>query len=85
MSIINICINNVNREYYLEEGSSGIVLENIVKDIENEYKGYITLANINNKLRELSYKVKLELRLNILYQGDFIVKFIQIQNFKILI
>ena len=54
MSIINICINNVNREYYLEEGSSGIVLENIVKDIENEYKGYITLANINNKLRELS-------------------------------
>ena len=91
----------------------------IVKDIENEYKGYITLANINNKLRELSYKVKedcnikfidttnadgsrvysrtmsfifimsysikLELRLNILYQGDFIVKFIQIQNFKILI
>ena len=58
MSIINICINNVNREYYLEEGSSGIVLENIVKDIENEYKGYITLANINNKLRELSYKVK---------------------------
>lgn len=58
MSIINICINNVNREYYLEEGSSGIVLENIVKDIESEYKGYITLANINNKLRELSYKVK---------------------------
>ena len=36
MSIINICINNVNREYYLEEGSSGIVLENIVKDIESE-------------------------------------------------
>ena len=53
MSIINICINNVNREYYLEEGSSGIVLENIVKDIESEYKGYITLANINNKFIEL--------------------------------
>ena len=51
MSIINICINNVNREYYLEEGSSGIVLENIVKDIESEYKGYITLANINNICR----------------------------------
>ena len=43
MSIINICINNVNREYYLEEGSSGIVLENIVKDIENEYKGYLKI------------------------------------------
>ena len=46
MSIINICINNVNREYYLEEGSSGIVLENIVKDIENEYKGYLKIYPI---------------------------------------
>ena len=55
MSIINICINNVNREYYLEEGSSGIVLENIVKDIESEYKGYITLANINNKYSIVKY------------------------------
>ena len=43
MSIINICINNVNREYYLEEGSSGIVLENIVKDIENEERNKSTV------------------------------------------
>ena len=48
MSIINICINNVNREYYLEEGSSGIVLENIVKDIESEYM--VTKGNEGDKL-----------------------------------
>ncbi len=35
MSSINICVNNEEREYYLEDGSSGIVLENIVKDIVN--------------------------------------------------
>ncbi|WP_290459164.1 nucleoside kinase [Romboutsia ilealis] len=58
MSSINICVNNEEREYYLEDGSSGIVLENIVKDIDSKFKGYITLANINNKLRELSYEVK---------------------------
>ena len=58
MSSINIRVNNINREYYLEDYSSGIALEDIVKDIEAEYNGYITIANINNKLRELSYEVK---------------------------
>lgn len=58
MNSINICIDNFEKTYYLEEGSAGVVLENIVKDIESEYKGYITIANINNKLRELSYEVK---------------------------
>ena len=53
-----ICIDNKNIEYNVNNNSSGIVLESIVKDIESEYKGYITLANINNKLRELSYEIK---------------------------
>ena len=53
-----ICIDNKNIEYNVDNNSSGIVLESIVKDIESEYKGYITLANINNKLRELSYEIK---------------------------
>jgi len=66
MSNINICVNNKNREYYLEEGSSGVVLEKIVQDIGSEYKGYITLANINNKLRELSYEVKENCNINFL-------------------
>ena len=52
-----ICIDNKNIEYNVNNNSSGIVLESIVKDIESEYKGYITLANINNKLRELSYEI----------------------------
>ena len=56
--IINICVDNENREYYLKEGSLGIALESIVKDFESEYKGYITIAKINNKLRELSYEIK---------------------------
>ncbi len=55
---INVCVDNKSRDYYLKEGYSGIVLEDIIKDFENEYKGYITIANINNKLRELSYEVK---------------------------
>jgi len=58
MGTINICVNNENRKYYLEEGDSGIILENIVKEIESEYNGYITLAKIDNKLRELSYEIK---------------------------
>ena len=58
MGSIKVCIDNKNREYKLDNKSSGILLQNIVEDIESEYKGYITLANINNKLRELSYEVK---------------------------
>ncbi|WP_296645488.1 nucleoside kinase [Romboutsia sp. 13368] len=60
MGNIKVCIDNKNREYRLDDKSSGILLESIVEDIESEYKGYITLANINNKLRELSYEVKEE-------------------------
>lgn len=58
MGSIKVCINNKNREYKLDDKSSGILLQSIVEDIESEYKGYITLANINNKLRELSYEIK---------------------------
>ena len=58
MGSIKVCIDNKNREYRFDDKYSGILLENIVEDIESEYKGYITLANINNKLRELSYEVK---------------------------
>ena len=52
MGSIKVCIDNKNREYRFDDKYSGILLENIVEDIESEYKGYITLANINNKLRE---------------------------------
>ena len=58
MGSIKVGIDNKNREYRFDDKYSGILLENIVEDIESEYKGYITLANINNKLRELSYEVK---------------------------
>ncbi len=56
MSNINISIDGIDKVFEID--SSGIVLENIVKDIEDKYDGYITLASINNKLRELSYEVK---------------------------
>lgn len=58
MGSIKVCIDNKNREYKLDDKSSGILLQSIVEDIESEYKGYITLANINNKLRELNYEIK---------------------------
>ncbi|MGL4911426.1 MAG: nucleoside kinase, partial [Romboutsia sp.] len=57
MRTINLKINGVNRKYSIEEGSSGIALEDIAKELEKFHKGYITLAVIGNKLRELNYIV----------------------------
>ena len=58
MGTINICVNHETKKYSLKAGDSGIILENIAKEIHSEYNGYITLANIDNKLRELSYEIK---------------------------
>lgn len=57
MRNVNIKINGEERQYQIPQGCSGIVLEDIAKNIEDDYKGYIALADINNKLRELSYSV----------------------------
>ena len=58
MGTINICVNHETKKYSLKAGDSGIILENIAKEIDSKYNGYITLANIDNKLRELSYEIK---------------------------
>ncbi|MGL5313547.1 MAG: nucleoside kinase [Peptostreptococcaceae bacterium] len=56
MRNLNLVINGKVRNYNIQ--NEGIRLEEIANEISNEYKGYITLAVIKNKLRELSYEVK---------------------------
>lgn len=68
MSNINISIDGIDKVFEID--SSGIVLENIVKDIEDKYDGYITLASINNKLRELNYEVKENCNIKFLDTAD---------------
>lgn len=56
MREIKIDINGTERIYSTQD-EEGILLEDIANEIANEHKGIITLGVINNKLKELSYKV----------------------------
>ena len=58
MRTISLKINGVERKYSIKEGYSGILLEDIVKELEEFHKGYIAIAVIGNKLRELNYIVE---------------------------
>ncbi|HSQ88938.1 nucleoside kinase [Romboutsia sp.] len=60
MKNIKLNINGEIRQYYVEENSLGIVVEDIAKEFSEDYKGYITLAVIGNKLRELNHKVDMD-------------------------
>ncbi|MGL6105164.1 nucleoside kinase [Romboutsia sp.] len=66
MRNMNIEINGSVKKYHLEDENSQLTLEDIVKDVSNEYKGYITLGIIDNKLRELSYEVPKDCRIKFL-------------------
>lgn len=66
MRDISIEVNGNIRNYHLDSENSKLTLEDIVKDISNEYKGYITLGVIDNKLRELSYDVKKDCKVRFL-------------------
>ncbi|RDY24104.1 nucleoside kinase [Romboutsia maritimum] len=58
MGKLTLKVEGRNREYNIKEDLKGIKLEDIVNDNLNEYKGFVTLAVIDNKLRELSHVVK---------------------------
>ena len=54
MRQLNLTIEDESKVFYIEENSSGIKLEDIVNEIQDNYSGYIALASINNKLKELT-------------------------------
>lgn len=52
--MITLNINGHTKKYLLDQNSNGIKLSNIAKDFEKNYLGYISLAIVNNELKELS-------------------------------
>ncbi|MCR1954035.1 nucleoside kinase [Clostridioides mangenotii] len=55
MKIITLNIDGSEKQYKLEENSLGIPLKKIAEDFEDEHKGKICIASVDNKLRELNY------------------------------
>ena len=55
--MITLNINGQTKKYFVDENSKGIRLSDIAKDFENDYSGYVSLAIVNNDLKELSYYV----------------------------
>ncbi|KAK2229065.1 AAA family ATPase [Clostridioides difficile] len=66
MKKINLKIEGKDKEYSLEENSPGIRLGDIAKEFCDEHKGYITLAVVDNKLKELNCRVKKDCEINFL-------------------
>ena len=54
MKQLNLNIDGEIRNFLIEDDSEGIKLQDIVSEIEDNYDGYITLASIDNKLKELT-------------------------------
>lgn len=57
MKNLNLYIDGKKIDYSQNIDDDKIFLYNIAKEVEDEYKGYITLAIVDNKLRELTYEV----------------------------
>lgn len=70
MRRLNLTIENEKRLFLIDDDSPGIKLEDIASEIEDNYDGYITLASINNKLKELTHFVS----------DDCIIKFLDTNN-----
>lgn len=54
MKQLNLNIDGKIRNFLIEDDSEGIKLQDIASEIEDNYDGYITLASIDNKLKELT-------------------------------
>lgn len=54
MKQLNLNIDGEIRNFLIEDDSEGIKLQDIASEIEDNYDGYITLASIDNKLKELT-------------------------------
>ncbi|MEG1312276.1 MAG: nucleoside kinase [Romboutsia sp.] len=59
-------MKNIN----LDEDYSGRILEDLANQVCDQYNGYITLAIVNNKLRELTYEVDNECDIKFLDTTD---------------
>lgn len=57
MKNLNLYIDGKKIDYSQNIDDDKIFLYNIAKEVEDEYKGYITLAIVDNKLRELTYEI----------------------------
>ncbi len=57
MENINLYVENELRKYSIGNDSKGILLSDIAKEIEDKYKGHITLGVVDNKLRELTHRI----------------------------
>lgn len=56
--MVNLNINGNKKTYNLKNNSDGIRLSDIAKEFENDYSGYISLAIVNNDLKELTTYIK---------------------------
>lgn len=54
MRQLNLTIEDKIKVFFIDEDSPGIKLEDIANEFKENYSGYITLASINNKLKELT-------------------------------
>lgn len=52
--MINLNIDGQIKKYAVEDQSGGIRLSDIAKDFETDHSGYISLAVVNNELKELT-------------------------------
>lgn len=56
--MINLNINGNVKTYTVKNNEQGIKLSDIAKDVEQDYSGYISLAVVNNELKELNTYIK---------------------------
>ena len=52
--MVNLNINGNVKTYTVKNNEQGIKLSDIAKDVEQDYSGYISLAVVNNELKELN-------------------------------
>lgn len=70
MRKIRLNVDGHIKEYSIQDDSIGIELNEIAKNFDNNYKGHIALGVIDNKLRELSYKVNKDCEIKFLDTND---------------
>lgn len=66
MSSLKLDLKTSGGEYSVDIKAASVRLEDLVKDIQNDAKGYISLGVIDNKLRELSYEVNSDCKIRFL-------------------
>ena len=70
MRKLNLIVEDEKKIFFIDDNSSGIEMKKIAKEVEDNYRGIITLASINNKLYELTNKIN----------DDCAIKFLDTNN-----